>query len=352
MRNVVPLVGIGCVTVILLGAIVGGIVMIGYGVGDVFNKDEPKQAPPPPAVLPPVQQVPNETQSLSEARSTFKTTPIDSNYQRIGEKLPLIPTARTVHYPSQNGNLAALLSIPVKNGPKQPLVVWIHDGFGGITSMDWDMANPFRDAGCAVMVPTFRAEVNNPGQFEMCYGEVDDLFAAIEYGASQPGIDANRVYVVGRRNGGTLALLAAVSGREKPAVRAYFALGGTPSLAEQLNGPNAKIANVTPPFDPNGKDEARLRSALPFAASIRQPTFLFGAASVDQVGWNQSMRMAEVANRRKATPFRALLVPGATRDNFVAPLVRLISEKIETDRSGTTSSIRFDDVDFNQLIKK
>jgi pimeloyl-ACP methyl ester carboxylesterase len=355
MRNVVPLVGIGCVTVILLGVIVGGIVMIGYGVGDVFKKDETKQAAPPPVpnAQPGLPSVPKETQDLSEARSSFKTTRVDSTYQRNGNDLPVVPQAQTIFYKSAGNNLTALFVTTPKKGPRQPLVIWVHDGFGGITSADWEKAKPFRDAGCAVMIPAFREENANEGEFEMFYGEVDDLFAAIEKGASQPGVDANRVYVVGQGTGGTLALLAAVSGKQKPAVRAYFAMGGIPYLEEFLQTPlGSKIANVTPPFIPRIPNEARLRSALPFAASIQQPTFFFGDSNADPLACGQATRMEEVANANRKQPlFRAFPIANQNRDNFIAPLVKIISEKIERDQPGPPT-FRFDSADFKPLIQK
>jgi dienelactone hydrolase len=358
MRNVFPLVGLGCFSIIVIGAIVGGIIMIGQGVGnidDLFKKDpQPKQAPTGGTNLPKEgQPLPKETRTLQEARALFTTNVVDSNYQRSGENLPEIPQTITATYNSGNLNLAALLSVEQKKGPKQPLVVWVHDGFGGVTAQDWALAKPFHDRGFAVMIPSFREEnVDKVGRFEMFYGEVDDLFAAIEYGARLPGIDANRVYVVGHGTGGTLALLAAVSGRAQPAVRAYFAIGGTPYLEETLRVPGTKIANVSPPFDTKIKEEVLLRSALPFAASIRQPTFYFGASTVDVFGSNQATRMEDVANANRKQPlYRAFLIPKATRENFEQPLVELIRTKIEADRTGKATAIQFTPVEVNQPFK-
>lgn len=353
MRNALPLVGLGCFTVIILGVIVGGIVMISHGVGDLFDKKD-KQASPPPVQQPPlgVRPEPKETQSLSQARAGFTTTLIGDN-ERKGMNIPVVPQATTVDYQSQGNNLSALLLASAKKGPKQPLVVWVHDGFAGVTSVDWDKTKPFRDAGCAVMVPAFRAENMNKGEFEMFYGEVDDLFAAIEYAASQPGVDPNRVYVVGHGTGGTLTLLAAVSGKQKPAVRAYFAIGGTPSLQETLKAAGSKIANVSPPFDVSIPDETRLRSALPFSASIRQPTFFFAASMLDPAASNQGLRMENVANAYRKQPFfRSFAIPGATRDKFETPLVELVARKIEADRPGRIAEIRFDPSEVNSLFIK
>ncbi len=342
MRNLLPLAALGCVTVIILGVIAGGIVMIGYGARDVFEKESPqaKQKDTPPKSQPgpgPI-LVPNPT--LLEARKDFTTKLIQSNFQRSSKEPAFVPEARVVYYKSSAINLAAYLSNRPKEGPKRPAVVWVHDGFGGISGADWNQAKPFYDAGFIVMVPSFREEnVNNGGGFEMFYGEVDDLLAAIDFAAKQDGVDPNRIYVVGYGTGGTLTLLAAVSGH--PTARAYFAIGGTPNLEESLRVLNA-VENVTPPFNPNaGKKEAYFRSAFPFVASIRQPTFYFGASAIDPPGCNQAMQMEAAASQRQV-PFRAFLNPRvARRETFAPPLVDLIRQKIERD-TGQVPAIRFE----------
>ena len=59
------------------------------------------------------------------------------------------------------------------------------------------------------------------------YGEVEDLLAAIDYVKKKSSVDQKRIYVVGqKRNGGTLALLAATTGDTD--VRAFFALAPSP----------------------------------------------------------------------------------------------------------------------------
>ena len=48
---------------------------------------------------------------------------------------------------------------------------------------------------------------NNPGKFEMFYGEIEDLEEARKYVASLPYVDPNRIYLVGHSTGGTKAVL-------------------------------------------------------------------------------------------------------------------------------------------------
>lgn len=358
MRNILPLLGIGFTTLIVLGIIVAGIVMITMGVGDsdIFKKDaapgKPKIQNAPNQPLPGPQPLPKDSQTLLDARKGFATKLIQSDYQRSGRDLPVVPQAKSVTFRSPVGNLSAYLSIPLKKNALMPAVIWVHDGFGGVTEKDWSIAKPFHDAGFVLMVPSFREEnVNNGGRFEMFFGEVEDLMAAIEFVGKQNGVDPNRIYVVGHGTGGTLTLLAAATGTRS--VRAFFAIGGTPDLEEALRDPQADpFEDAAPPFDPKLPNEARLRSSLAFVAAIRQPTFFFGATMVDPQGCSQARRMETTANQY-GVPFRVFEILKATRANFPIPLVTLVRQKIESDTaSNPTSTIRIEYSQVTQLFNK
>ncbi len=49
-------------------------------------------------------------------------------------------------------------------------------------------------------------ENDNPGQFELFYGEVDDAVAAIDYLRSVPYVDPSRIYLAGHSTGGSITL--------------------------------------------------------------------------------------------------------------------------------------------------
>lgn len=77
------------------------------------------------------------------------------------------------------------------------------------------------------MVPSFHAENDNPGQYEIFYGELEDLESARAWLAQQPYVDPNRIYLVGHSTGGTRALLASELSAK---YRAAFFLGGIPDF--------------------------------------------------------------------------------------------------------------------------
>src|SRR5207247_1321869 len=128
------------------------------------------------------------------------------------------------------GNLVAYLTDDPRDGRRHPAVVWAHGGFGGIGADEVaadGYLDTFAKAGLVVMVPSWRGENDNPGKFELFYGEVDDALAAVEYVSRLPYVDPARVYLVGHSSGGTVTLLAAES---TDRLRAAFSLAGAPDM--------------------------------------------------------------------------------------------------------------------------
>ena len=341
MRNILPLATFGCALTALIGIVVGGVIMIGYGVSGFFDKnaspDTPKAIQAQPVVVP---AAPKETRTLLEARSSFKTVLIANNFERGADAPPPPAEAKIVRY--RAGELVAYLSKP-RGEERRPAVVFVHGGFGGIDRKTWDQAKLFHDAGCVVMCPAFREENDNAGLFEMFYGEVDDLLAAVDFVGKQPSVDANRIYVVGAGTGGTLALLAATTGTDK--VRAFFAIGGHTDIDVQLRETNIKEFDGSPPFDPNRKQETYLRSPTNFVKSIQRPAFYFQA----QVVADEAREAKEMQRRafEVSAPFHAYIVPKANAFNFLPPTLGVISRKIERD-TGVIQDIHFD---FEEVVR-
>ncbi len=123
---------------------------------------------------------------------------------------PTVPGAGTQEILYSSGALAlkAWAAFPADASPgrKVPGVVFFHGGFA-FAGSDFDAARPFLDAGFAVLCPMLRAENGNPGYFECLLGEIDDAGAAIEWLASQPNVDAARVYTFGHSIGGIVSAL-------------------------------------------------------------------------------------------------------------------------------------------------
>ena len=172
---------------------------------------------------------------------------------------------------------------------------------------------------------SWRGENDNPGQYEMFYGEVDDALAAISYLARLPYVDPSRIYMVGHSTGGTLTLLTAEASTQ---LRAAFSLGGEPDLWDVFQ--IGALAYPETPFNWRDRRERRLRSALDYVEHLRTPTwYVEGGDAPDFV--LRSPRRMEQRARAAGVPFEVHIVAGGDHFNIVQPIGKLIAQKIVAD---------------------
>ena len=218
--------------------------------------------------LAPVVQVQNEDYAV--ARNKFRT--------KLLRKIPA-PQPGTavkppsgvseVYFPSGELRLKAWLSKPDDPNGKRPAVLFLHGGFA-FDREDWDLSQPYRDAGFIVMTPILRGENGQPGAFTLWYDEVDDVLAAADYLAKQTNVDNNRLFIAGSSAGGTLTLLAAMASKQ---FRAAASFSASPDQALLV-----KHARIDLPFDKTNASELQLRSPLAYAASFKCPTRIYYAS--------------------------------------------------------------------------
>ncbi len=305
--------------------------------------------PGAPGLLPdPTQPGAETSPDLLKARAGFKTrvTP-NPKYQADGPVDP--PPAKlfsVVRYTSPAGKLAAYLSPDPGDGKKHPAIVYAHGGFGGINGMAFgqEAFAPFRDAGFVLFCPSWRGENDNPGKYEMFFGEVDDAVASLEYLSRVPYVDPARIYMVGHSTGGTITLLTAES---SPRLRASFSFGGAPDLA--------RVDYGNTPFDRSIADEVRLRSPIHFVAGLKAKTFYFegdrGTDGKPDEGYlPDARRMQTLANAAKA-PFQMFTVEGGTHFNIVRPISTLIVEKLKAD-TGETCNVTLTQDEVNKAFAR
>lgn len=168
----------------------------------------------------------------------------------------------------RSGDLAlrAFVDPPSGGEKKRPAVVFLHGGFA-FGDGDWEMAQPYRDAGYVVMMPVLRGENNQRGVFTLFYDEVEDVLGAADALARLDYVDENRIFVAGHSAGGTLAILAVMaSDRFKAAASLSGAMDQTI---------NAEEDPQLCPFDINDEQEIAMRSPLAFATSFKSPARLY-----------------------------------------------------------------------------
>lgn len=291
-------------------------------------------------------------QSLKEAHSTFKTEIIRESFPSgKSPKAPPKGIYQLIRYPAEDGAMAAYLSPePQDKEKKYPAVIYISGGYGGLGDEDFYWTKQplnneqtgrfFYQPDMVLMIPSFRGEDDNPGKYEMFYGEIRDIESARKYLAELPYVDKDRIYLVGHSTGATRALLAS---EYSDGFRAVFALGAIPDLALRLE----HQMSVETPFDRNNSKELEVRSPRRYVASIQSPTFYFEG---EEAYWDEFDEMEKVA-RNKQVPFFAHKVQGGDHFNIIAPVTYMIAQKILQD-TGEKSNIQFTQADMLEIGKK
>lgn len=212
--------------------------------------------------------LPLERQDYAEARKRFHTHLLRK--MAAPEKSSVLgtpPGAERVTYPGgPDGSieLVAWLSHYQPSKTLKPAVLFLH---GGNATGDghWALMKPYWEAGYVVLLPSFRGENGQSGNYSGFYNETADALAAATYLENLPGIDRNRFFIAGHSNGGTLTLLAAMSRR----FRAAAPISAGVNSWRYFNRYSDEIC-----FDETNEREFIMRSSVCFGPSLKCPTLL------------------------------------------------------------------------------
>ncbi|UHS60657.1 S9 family peptidase [Agrobacterium vaccinii] len=177
------------------------------------------------------------------------------------------PGATRVTYPGgPNGSieLVAWISQYEPSQKLKPAVLFLH---GGNATGDghWALMKPYWDAGFVVLLPSFRGENGQKGNYSGFYDETSDALAAASYLESLPGIDLDRLFIAGHSNGGTLSLLASMTRK----FRAAVPISAGVNSWRYFNRYSDELC-----FDENNPKEFIMRSSVCFGPSLKCPTLL------------------------------------------------------------------------------
>jgi acetyl esterase/lipase len=272
--------------------------------------------------------------NLLDARQGFTTTLTKKTSNGSPVEDPPSEILKSVEYPTSLGDMAAYVSPSPNDGKKHPAIIWIVGGFSGsIGDTAWAPATPdndqsaraFREAGIITMYPSVRGGNMNPGYHEGFYGEVNDILSARDYLSKLDYVDPNRIYLGGHSTGGTLALLVAES---TDRFRAIFSFGPVSSMV------NYGLDDMV--FDPKNEREVTLSAPYKWLAAITKPTFVLE-------GTEKPSNLYHL-NYMKNVCTNPLIhfcpVPGKTHFGTLAPMTKVIAEKILGD-VGPGSNIQF-----------
>ncbi|HET9657016.1 MAG TPA: prolyl oligopeptidase family serine peptidase [Kineosporiaceae bacterium] len=291
-----------------------------------------EQAPQPREQ--PSQTLAQPSQTLAQARKGFTTHLV--KHVRAGSAVETPPpgSVRLVHYPSPVGSLPAYLA-PAPDAGRHPAIIWITGGDYNSIGDVWSRppagndqtAAQYREAGIVMLYPSLRGGNDNPGYQEGFLGETEDILAAADFLARQPGVDPQRIYLGGHSTGGTMALIESeYTGR----FRAVFSFGpvGAP---DQYDPPS-----LQQPGDPADPRELQLRSPVRWLGSITSPTFVFEGTGAP----SNKLSLLELKSRNTSPLAHFHPVEGYTHFSVLGPVNRLIAQKIVAD-SGPACDITF-----------
>lgn len=251
-------------------------------------------------------QIQVRDQDYSIARKTFQTHLV----RRGGSEPFVMPKppagAQEIVFPSANMHLRAWVGRPAENRTQSPVVIFLHGGFA-FGADDFEMAQPYRQAGFTVVSPVLRGEDGQPGLYSMFYDEVDDVLALVDYLRAQSWVDHDHIFLAGHSVGGRMAML---SGMSSDHIKAIASLSGSPDQFDFiLRGGWTKVA----PFDLSDPKEFELRSPLAFPGSFKAPARLY-YGSQESFFRPRTQRLANLA-KLAGKDVKAVEMPG---DHFSA----------------------------------
>ncbi|WZL72989.1 prolyl oligopeptidase family serine peptidase [Clostridiaceae bacterium 35-E11] len=186
------------------------------------------------------------------------------------KELSLPDNTALITYKSGELSLKALILDNIDKNKKYPAIVFVHGGFA-FDAGYWEIIKPYVDAGFIVMTPMLRGENGNPGNYELIYGEVDDVIAAGKYLKDLPYVDSNNIFLAGHSSGGAISILASMMPSNYKAVASF---GAAPlDLKAELDA-NKKLEPIIP-FDTSISNEFDLRTPIKYPHCVTKPLYMF-----------------------------------------------------------------------------
>lgn len=261
-----------------------------------------------------------KSKSLAELKSEYKTQLIKTgpNPESYDNTPPR--GAEVIHYESDGRKLLAWVMKPDIKG-KRPAVLFAHGG-DSLGAADANSILPFLNTGSLVMLPSWRGENGNPGNYELCYGEVEDAKNAVEYLKSRPDVDPSLIFAAGHSIGGTVVMLLAES---SDSIKKAAACGGLPSMETLFGGyPGAPYKDT--------RKEKNLRSPREHIEDLKCPLLLLygdeGRGEKRMYKLAQSLK--RISDKQKGNPEVKVMQLKGT-DHFtalsqaMAPMVKFFS---------------------------
>jgi dipeptidyl aminopeptidase/acylaminoacyl peptidase len=260
--------------------------------------------------------------SLAGARSFHDVYSVDVTsgkserwtFSEMGGITDSLPDAELVRWKSFDGLMipGILYRPPARFSGPRPVIINVH---GGPDQRErprpLGRSNYFRnEMGIAIIYPNIRGSVGYGRTFEQAdngrlrENAIKDIGALLDWIATQPSLDKNRVMIVGASYGGYVALASAIQyGDRLRCAQAAFAIADYPTYLEStdLSRQANRNAEYGDPSEPGIREFLTKISPLTNVSKLKIPLYLVHGARDTRVPAAQAEMMAK-AVKQNGTP--------------------------------------------------
>jgi len=187
---------------------------------------------------------------------------------------------------------------------------WAEQGVPGAPRVE-NWARRLSEQGYAALALSMRGWPPSTGTDDCGAEQPDDVIKAVEWLAALPGVNADRIGVLGFSLGGQVALLAGARSERVKAIVAYFPITDIQRWRSTTSNPGIRDVYI-----PRVCGAGDANSPINVVAKIRAPVLLIHGDRDQVVPTEQSLRMREALQQAKR--YVELLVIGGGEHGFTA----------------------------------
>lgn len=201
-------------------------------------------------------------------------------------ELPLLPSGERVEVPGDGVKLGGYLFRPSDPKKQTPAIILLH-GWGLNAGTLVPSAEILIKEGYVALALSMRGWPGSGGIDDCALKQPDDTIKALEWLASQPGVDGDRMGLLGFSQGGQVALLTGARTTRLKAIVAYYPVTDVDRWKSTTAHPTIPYY-ITSVCEPGG---SKWRSPLFFADKINAPVLLIHGDGDTRVPTEQSILM-------------------------------------------------------------